>query len=135
MRFGDPIATVFLRPARSFSIKPTPNRKLYFQGGSARVFTDPEVEWALNRADVSIRPEPRYQEHVAQLIQQRDELHPVHPEAQIDNGDFICLAIEYPERRLNAPPAVVEPEPELESGFTPYGAAWEEPKRGRPRRE
>lgn len=138
MQHGDVIAEVYLRPARSYTVKPTPGRRLVFDRGYARVHTDAELDYVLGLPEALIEPVDRYSEHIAQRIAAREEHRPAR--ASMDLTPGTCLASEYPALLKDhpAPVTVIEPEPADEDPrFTAYSISFgnvePEPAKGKRR--
>lgn len=149
------IADVFLRPAQTYSVVTKPGRKLKFLYGAAQIVNDEDLDYVLNLPNASVRPTPRYTEHVALRIRDRDELHPAKAEIDVEGRILTCeqfVAALTELERLRAEPAyyaeaIPPTEPVLAQSqspiepFDPPAVAvwtdddWQEPKRGRTRRE
>lgn len=81
MRNDGQIATVFLRPAESYSVITTPGRKLNFNNGRADILAQGDLEFVLGMPNAVIYPEPRFLDAVADTILKREST-----KAQVDSG-------------------------------------------------
>jgi hypothetical protein len=136
------IADVFLRPAQTYSVTTTPGHKLFFRVGRAEILTDADLDYVLGLPNASIRPTPRWHEHVVARINARSEFKPA--QAEIDYEGVLCSAQDFAVQK-EQPLADVPDIEQLFAGTPPEEDApdWnfpttmpEEPKRGpgRPRK-
>lgn len=92
MRHDTVIADVFLKPAQSYTVTTMPGRKLKFLFGQATIVNDTDLDYVLNLPNATVRPTPRYLEHVALRIKNRDSLHRAVSEIDVDGVLITCDA-------------------------------------------